>query len=79
MASFTSRTVYFGSDGRAFVDHKDTEIKATWIARHRVRENWNDLTTPGALAKHILWNKPTISASIKDLNTRQDEYRFVYK
>ena len=79
MATFGPRTVHFGSDGQAFVDHKDPEIKAAWEARHRVREDWADPTTAGALAKHVLWNKPTIQASIKDLNKRQSDYRFIYK
>ena len=79
MATFGSQSVHFGSDGEAFVDHKDAETKAAWEARHRVREDWTDLTTAGALSKHLLWNKPTIQASIKDLNKRQSDFKFVYK
>ena len=79
MAVFGSQTVHFGSGGQAFIDHKDPETKAAWEARHRVREDWTDITTAGALAKHVLWNKPTIQASIRDLNRRQSDYRFIYK
>ena len=44
--------------------------KEAYIARHRVNENWNDPTSAGALSKHILWNKPTIEASIVDFKKR---------
>lgn len=48
-------------------DMKKAEIeKKKYIARHKVRENWNLPTTNGALSKWILWNKPTISSSFKD-------------
>jgi hypothetical protein len=44
--------------------------KEAYIARHRVNENWNDPTSAGSLSKHILWNKPTIEASIADFKKR---------
>lgn len=44
--------------------------KDAYIARHRPREDWNDVTSAGALSKHILWNKPTVEASIADFKKR---------
>ncbi len=41
------------------------EKKASYLARHKVNEDWNDVSSPGALARHILWSEATIEASIK--------------
>ncbi len=79
-ADFGGKTIHFGAKGGStYVDHKDTKTKANWEARHKVRENWKDYDTPGALSKHVLWNKPTIKDSIKDLNRIQKQYTFVMK
>ena len=65
------RTVSFGSAGMSdFTKHKDTERKQRYLNRHKKNENWNDHTTAGFFAKNILWNKPTITESIKDTNNR---------
>ncbi len=61
------KTTHFGSAGMSdFTKHKDPERKERYLARHRKNENWNDPTSAGALAKYILWNKPTLRASIAD-------------
>jgi len=39
--------------------------KSKYLARHRVREDWNDFKSAGALSRWILWDKPTRDASIK--------------
>ena len=79
-ADFGNKTVHFGAKGGStFVDHKDPKTKANWEARHKVRENWKDYDSAGALSKHVLWNRPTLTASIRDLNARQNQYNFVLK
>ena len=79
-ADFGNKTVHFGAKGGStYVDHKDPKTKANWEARHKVRENWKDYDSAGALSKHVLWNKPTLTASIRDLNARQKQYNFVLK
>ena len=79
-ANFGKKTVHFGAKGGStFVDHKNPKTKANWEARHKVRENWRDYDSAGALSKHVLWNKTTLEASIRDLNDRQNQYRFVLK
>jgi hypothetical protein len=76
-AKFQDKTVHFGArGGETFVDHGDHAKKEAWIARHEARENWEDLQTAGALAKHVLWNKRSIAESIRDLNRRQKKYVF---
>ena len=77
-AKFTNKTIAFGQKGAsAYPDHKKEKTKENWEARHRVREDWTDYDTAGALSKHVLWNKKTIAASVVDLNKRQTQYRFV--
>ena len=79
-AKFESKTVHFGSrGGSTFIDHKDQKIKDAWEARHKVNENWGDYRTAGSLAKNILWNKTSMQGSVKDLNRRQKQFRFVLK
>ena len=80
VAEFEKKTMHFGQKGGStFVDHKDAKMKRAWEARHRARENWRDWDSVGALSKHVLWNKTSVSASVKDLNARQKRYTFVYK
>ena len=65
------RTVSFGAAGMSdFTKNKDPERKQRYLNRHRKNENWSDPTTAGFFAKNILWNKPTITESIKDTNNR---------
>ena len=79
-AQFENKAVHFGSKhGSTFIDHKDTRLKAAWEARHRVREDWGDYDSAGALSKHLLWNKTSMRSSIHDLNRRQKQFRFVLK
>ena len=80
MAVFTDSsgnksTTHFGyanknKTGSTFIDHNDNDKKKAYIARHRVNENWADYKSPGGLAKHILWNKPTLTASINDFKNK---------
>ena len=65
------KTVSFGASGYSdFTKHKDEDRKKNYIARHKPNQNWKDHTTAGFYAKNILWNKPTIEASIRDPNAR---------
>ena len=42
-----------------------------YIARHaRGNENWNDPTTPAALSRYLLWEKPTLRAAIDGYRAR---------
>jgi hypothetical protein len=66
-----TKKVHFGSeDGSTFIDHKDETKKENYLKRHKVNERWDDPLTAGALAKHLLWNKPTLSESIADFKVR---------
>ena len=78
MAKFPDHTTHFGARGSStYIDHKDDKTKAAWIARHKVREDHNKFETAGALARHVLWSKPSLREALKELNARQAKYRFV--
>jgi hypothetical protein len=65
------KTVHFGdANGSSFIDHKDEKKKDAWIERHKVRGTFNNPMSASSLSYHILWNKPTISASIIDFKKR---------
>ena len=61
------KTTHFGADSyEDYTTHGDLQRKMNYIARHKERENWNDYMSSGSLAFYILWNKPTLTASIAD-------------
>ena len=65
------KTVPFGAKGMSdYTKHKDDERKERYIDRHKKNENWNDPKTAGFYSKNILWNKKTITESIRDTNNR---------
>jgi len=65
------KTTSFGATNFSdFTIHKDKERKERYLDRHRKRENWNDYMSAGALSRWILWNKPTLKASIADYKKR---------
>jgi hypothetical protein len=65
------KTTHFGAKGMSdFTKHKDKERKERYLDRHRKRENWNSFMTAGSLSRWILWNKPTLKASIADYKKR---------
>ncbi len=76
MAIFTDdgkkvKTTFFGAKNFSdFTKHKDEARKKLYLDRHRKRENWNDYMSAGALSRWILWNKPTLKASIADYKKR---------
>ncbi len=66
-----TKTISFGAKGFSdYTIHKDDDRKDRYIKRHKTNENWNDPTTAGFYAKHVLWNKPTMKESIADLNKK---------
>jgi len=65
------KTINFGDSRYSdFTKHKDTNRKKNYISRHKNNENWNNLNSAGAWSKHLLWNKPTLNKSIKNMENR---------
>ena len=70
-AAVNGKTVSFGAKGYSdYTIHKDPERKKRYETRHKKNENWSDPTTAGFYAKHLLWNKTSLQASIADVNKR---------
>ena len=68
----TYKVVHFGAKGYDdYTTHHDDVRKELYLLRHkRDHENWNDVTSPGALSRWILWNKPSLHESIRDFKNR---------
>jgi len=65
------RSIQFGAKGYSdYTIHKDDERKKRYINRHKKNENWNDPMTAASLSRWILWNLPTLQASINDYKKR---------
>ena len=64
------RTIHFGAAGyEDYTTHKDPERKAKYLKRH-AGENWADPMTAGFWARWLLWNQPSLMASIRDVEKR---------
>ena len=67
------KVIHFGSKGMSdYTINQDPNRKRLYIKRHRLRENWNKsgIQTAGFWSKHLLWNKPTLDESIRDIEKR---------
>ncbi len=65
------KKTHFGQQGGStYIDHNDDVKKKNYIARHQVNENWDNFLSSGSLARYILWNKKTLTDSIRDYQKR---------
>ena len=65
--------VNFGSpEYENFTMHKDEGRKRLYIIRHEKNEDWtkSGIKTAGWWSKHLLWNLPSLTASIRDTERR---------
>jgi len=52
------KKVRFGSESNYVLNPSKTDAdKKAYLARHKVRENWNDPTSAGALSRFLLWGE----------------------
>ena len=64
------KTVHFGASGykdyTLFSALEREQRKKNYISRHKDKEDWSisGIDTPGFWAKHVLWNLPSVSASL---------------
>lgn len=65
------KTTHFGASGYEdyITSGGDIARKMNYLARHK-GEDWEDYMTAGSLSRWILWNKPTLTESIKDYMNR---------
>lgn len=63
--------VSFGAKGyQDFTQHHDEVRKNLYMQRHRANEDWSDPLTAGFWSRWLLWNKPSIRASLADVRRR---------
>ena len=75
MAVFSNpkQTIHFGQAGASdYTQHGDKARRERYLARHRVREDWSNPRTAGALSRWILWGSST---SLRE-NIREFKRRF---
>jgi len=68
-----SRAVHFGARGyEDYTMHKDKARMQRYITRHRAREDWkrSGIFKAGFWSRWILWNKPSLRASVADTKRR---------
>ena len=73
MVQVGNKTIHFGAKGMSdYTLHKDAERRKRYVARHKARENWSKsgMKSAGFWSLWILWNKPSLSASIADTQRR---------
>ena len=68
-----NNSISFGAKGYSdYTIHKDPKRKDNYIKRHQVNEDWKDLNKAGTWSKYLLWNKPTLEESIKDMEKQSN-------
>lgn len=73
MVTIDRKTIHFGSAGMSdYTKHKDSERKKRYESRHKKNENWkkSGMKTAGFWSKWLLWNKPTIGGSARDISSK---------
>ena len=69
----SGKTVHFGAQGyEDYTMHKTKDRQQRYIARHKAKENWtkSGIGSAGFWSRWLLWNKPSLAASIKDTEQR---------
>jgi len=83
MIKHDNKTIHFGSEGmrdytlmndksnKFYEPQKEVreKVKNNYQSRHK-KDPINTPFTAGSLSYHLLWNKPTLTASIRDYNKR---------
>lgn len=73
VVSETGKTTHFGAKGyQDYTQHKDIERQRNYVSRHRKSENWGitGRDTAGFWARWLLWNKPSLTSSIREIQRR---------
>ena len=67
----TLKRISFGAKGyEDYTTSKDETKKRNYLLRHQTNEDWSDSDTAGFWSRWLLWNKPTIDESIRDMEKR---------
>ena len=64
------KTIHFGQKNASdYTVHKDEERKKRYLQRHK-HDHFNNPLYPSFFSTNLLWNKKTLSESIKDTNNK---------
>ena len=65
------KNINFGDSAyQDYTQTNDLHRKEMYLDRHKTRENWDDPLTAGFWSRWLLWNKKSISKSVKDIKKR---------
>lgn len=73
MVRVDGKTIHFGAAGMSdYTKHKDASRKQRYITRHKKKEKWTKagIKTAGFWSRWLLWNKPTITESKRNISSR---------
>ena len=77
MVMIDNKTIHFGQAGASdYLHHQNHDRKNRYILRHQKREDWQDFRTPGFWSRWLLWNKPNLVESIRNI---EDEFNLNIK
>lgn len=67
-SGYNDYTIYYKKEGKKKAD----EMKDAYLARHSKTEDWtkSGVDTRGWWARFVLWNLPSVSASLADAKKR---------
>ena len=77
-----TKTVPFGATGYSdYTIHKDKDRKERYIIRHKANEDWSSqgYETAGFYSRWILWNLPSLRASVADTIKRFSNIKTKFK
>jgi len=80
-AANTGKTVHFGAVGyESFIDHKDPKRRDNYISRHG-SEDWSrsNIMSPAFMSRWLLWERPSLTAAIANLNRKYEGVTFRLK
>lgn len=64
-------SVHFGASGYSdYPTNKDQKRKDMYLKRHGATEDWTDPKKASTLSRFVLWNLPSLKASIADYKAR---------
>jgi hypothetical protein len=64
------KKISFGANGVSdYTKHKNDDRKKRYLQRHK-NDNYNNPLYPSFFSTHLLWNKPTLSESVRDTNNK---------
>ena len=74
-------TRYFGAAGSngTYYDGAPRSKRDAYLARHRVNEDWSDVTSPGFLSRYVLWESADKVLDIIKQKTKTDDVKIKLK